>query len=273
MRASWAAFFMMMSLLPPGMAMAQPGARAETPTSQGTSAPCTQDANVDSCWRAGVSAERRGDARGALAAYEASCAAGFQMGGCYEAGKIHFLNPGLRDYAAAKDRMTRVCDSADVGIGPYGCTYLGIIYRKGLAGGVRIDRAFAVLSRSCFQHNSLPSIDGKGCEILADSIPDADEMGVADEIWQPAYIAYLALAMGCSDAMPALCAKAQALHDRAVTEKARWLARCAEDVEAVGLSGGCGDLPRAARVTAYEQRQQFRRGMVRLFSRVTEYAG
>ena len=39
-------------------------------------------------WRAGVKAERRAGARAALAADDASCAAGLQIGGCYEAGKI-----------------------------------------------------------------------------------------------------------------------------------------------------------------------------------------
>lgn len=272
MRSIWAAFMMSLAVLS-SAATARPVQRAEVPMGDQSPSACVQDANVDSCWRSGVAAEKRGDSGAALAAYEASCTAGFQMGGCYEAGKIYFLNVQLRDYAASKDRMARVCESDDVGIGPYACKYLGIIYRNGLSGTAQLDRAFAILSRSCFLHNDAPFIDGNGCEILADSIPGADEMGVADEVWQPDYIAYLAFAMGCSDDMPALCARALAIHGRATAHSARWLARCEEDVEAVGFSGRCEDLARSASVAGYEQRQAFRRHLVRIFNRATEYSG
>ena len=120
---------------------------------------------------------------------------------------------------------------------------------------------------------SLAFIDGNGCEILADSIPDADEMGVDEEIWQPEYIAYLAFAMGCSDDMPVLCDRALEIHRRAVAQSARWLGRCAEDVEAVGFAGQCEDLSRAASVADYDQRQAFRRRLVSMYHRATEFAG
>lgn len=98
-------------------------------------------------------------------------------------------------------------------------------------------------------------------------------MGVDEEIWQPEYIAYLAFAMGCSDDMPALCDRARAIHSRATEQSARWLGRCAEDVEAVGFAGQCGDLSRAASTADYEQRQAFRRRLVSMYYRATEFAG
>ncbi|WP_299016599.1 hypothetical protein [uncultured Caulobacter sp.] len=254
-----------------GPVMAQPTARAEAAMEPRPGA-CAPEANVDSCWRAGVKAERRGDARAALAAYEASCAAGLQIGGCYEAGKIYFLNLSLRDYGKSKDRMTPVCEGTDPGIGPYACKFLGIIHRKGLAGEASAERAFDYLSRSCFPRGE-PFIDGNGCEILADNVPGADAMRVDDEVWNPGYIAYLALAMGCSDDMPALCARAQALHRKAIAQSARWLARCVEDAAAVGFSGRCEAVVQSARAADYEQRQTFRRRLVRMFHLATDYAG
>lgn len=130
-----------------------------------------------------------------------------------------------------------------------------------------------MLSRACFLHNPEPFIDGNGCEILAGSIPEADDMGVDDDIWQPEYIAYLAYVMGCSDDMPALCDRARVIYSRSVAQSARWLDRCADDVKAVGFSGRCEDLSRAASVSDNEQRQAFRRRLVRMYHRATEYAG
>ncbi|BBC73959.1 conserved hypothetical protein [Altererythrobacter sp. B11] len=256
-----------------GPAIAQPGPLSEAAANGPLASACEQDANVDSCWRAGVAAERRGDAPGALAAYEASCAAGFQMGGCYEAGKIYFLNKTLRDYRKSRDRMLQVCESDDVGTGPYACKYLGIIYRKGLAGAPDVERAFGSFSRSCFPTTDQPFIDGNGCEIFADTVPSADEMSVPDEVWHPDYIAYLALAMGCSDDMPALCQQASAIHHRALATSAQWLARCAEDAEAVAFAEGCEAVVRSAAPGKFERRQEFRRRVVRMFHRATDYAG
>lgn len=273
MRSSLTAFFIVAVAVVTGALAAAPTQSAGVSMDEQTILACVPEGNVDSCWQSGVAAEKRGDAQAALAAYEASCNAGFQVGGCYEAGKIYFLNVDLRNYEAAQERMERVCGSDEIGIGPYACKYLGIVYRNGLTGEPRIDRAFAELSRACFLHNPAPFIDGNGCEVLADSIPGADEMGVDEEIWQPEYIAYLAFAMGCSDDMPALCDRARAIHSRATEQSARWLGRCAEDVEAVGFAGQCGDLSRAASTADYEQRQAFRRRLVSMYYRATEFAG
>lgn len=238
----------------------------------GQSTVCAPEANVDSCWRAGVKANKGGDAKAALAAYEASCAAGLQINGCYEAGKLYFLDPQLRDYGKAKDRLAPVCDGSDPGLAPYACKFVGIIYRKGLSAERSAEQAFAYLSKSCFPRNE-PFIDGNGCEILADSVPDADAIGVSDEVWHLGYIAYLALAMGCSDGMPLLCGRAQAIHRTAIAQSARWLARCVEDAQAVGFSDGCETVVRSASPAQFEQRQLFRRRLVQMFHRATDYAG
>ena len=261
----------MMGLAAAGPAMAQTTQRAEAAMDVQPMA-CAPVSNMDSCWQAGVKAEKGGDAQAALAAYDASCAALIQMSGCYEAGKIYFLNPRFRDYGKSKDRMTQVCASTDPGIAPYACKYLGIIYRKGLAGKPRADQAYEYLSRSCFPRGE-PFIDGNGCEILADNVPGADAMGVADEFWHRGYIAYLALAMGCSDDMPALCGRARALHREAIARSASWLARCVEDAEAVGFSARCETVVQSASPADYEQRQTFRRRLVQMFHRAQDYAG
>lgn len=266
-----AAIVMMMSgaIFPsPPIQAAQPMQTAAAEP-QGQSSPgCVRMGNVDSCWQAGVAAEKRGDAAGALANYEQSCAADLQMGGCYEAGKIYFLNRTLRDYAVSRDRMVRVCESDDVGIGPYACKYLGIIYRKGLVGKPQRDEAFMALSRACFLHNAAPFIDGNGCEILGESLAGGDALLRSGQARQRDYIAYLAFAMGCTDDMPALCSKAQALHRRATATSARWLERCAE--EAAAFSGSCEGLARSPAGADYEQRQALRRQLVRMFRNATD---
>lgn len=272
MRMSWAVLVMLTAASagsdPAVAASGRGGARA---TAIQASSDCTRDGNVDSCWRAGVQAEKRGDAVAALAAYEASCAADFQMGGCYEAGKIYFLNTTLRDYGRSKDRMVAVCQSDDVGIAPYACKYLGIIYQKGLSVKPQPAKAFSYLARSCFPSGE-PFIDGGGCELLGKHVPEADAMEVADEVWHPAYIAYLAFAMGCSDDLPAQCNQATSLYRRAVAQSAGWVARCIEDAQAVAWKG-CHDMVRSASVDDHEARQAFRRAMVRVFHRATDYAG
>ncbi|WP_448661785.1 hypothetical protein ACG3SL_14030 [Sphingomonas sp. CJ20] len=220
-----------------------------------------------------MAAEKRGDAVAALASYDLSCEAGFQVGGCYDAGKIYFLNRALRDYRAAEKRMARVCSSDDVGSGPYACKYLGIIYRNGLTAKAQPDRAFATLSRACFFHNDGPFIDGNGCEILADSVPSADAIAVDASVWHRDYIAYLALVMGCTDDMPALCTKAQALHRRALASSAKWVRICAEDVRNSAHLHSCADLPKSALAAGYDTRQTLRRQLVRLFNGATEFSG
>ncbi|MBT2246960.1 hypothetical protein JQK15_26050 [Sphingobium sp. BHU LFT2] len=108
---------------------------------------------------------------------------------------------------------------------------------------------------------------------MATMFPEADEMGVADKLWAPEYIAYLAFAMGCSDDMPAQCNEALAIQRRAVARSASWLARCAEDAEAAQFREKCEDMVRAASADDYDARQTFRRTMVRIFRRATGYPG
>lgn len=268
MRPISAVLFLMISLA----AVSAP-ASARSERINGTdSAACTRDGNVDSCWRDGVQAEKRGDAEAALAAFEASCTAGFQVGGCYDAGKIYFLNAKLRDYGRSKEKMAQVCASDDVGVAPYACKYLGIIYQKGLSVSLGLEQAFGYFAKACFPQGE-PFIDGSGCELLGNHVPGADEMGVADELWEPEYIAYLAFAMGCSDDMPAQCNQALAMQKRAVAQSASWLARCAEDAEAAQFTEKCEDMVRAASADDYDARQTFRRAMVRIFRRATGYLG
>ncbi|WP_123639925.1 SEL1-like repeat protein [Tsuneonella flava] len=271
MRSIWAALIMVMGLaVVSGPADAQPTKSDKALRTVQPLSPCTKDANVDSCWRAGVRAEERGNAEAALAAYDASCAAGFQVGGCYEAGKIYFLNAKLRDYGKSKQKMERVCESTDVGIAPYACKYLGIIYQKGLSVAPRPDRAFSYFAKACFPRGE-PFIDGNGCELLGNNVPDADAAGVPEEDWRPEYIAYLAFAMGCSDNMPAQCNRAQAIHQRAVKRSANWLARCAEDAKTVQFRARCEDMPRLASVEEYDARQSFRLSVVRMFRLAADY--
>ncbi|CAA0112318.1 Uncharacterised protein [Starkeya nomas] len=254
-----------------GVIASSSGAVHAQPAAQDPSPPaCVKDGNVDSCWSAGVAAEKRNDAAAALANYERSCAAGFQMGGCYEAGKIYFLDPARRNYGLAKDRMALVCDSDDAGIGPYACKYLGIIYRNGLTAEPQVDLAFRPLSRSCFLHNAEPFIDGNGCEILAESLPTADDMGLSDTAWQRDYIAYLAYAMGCTDDMPALCTKARDRYRRAIAASASWPARCVEQLERSPFPGTCDAVTDPGMSVQFEQRQKLRRTLVRMFRTATE---
>ncbi|MFC0205771.1 SEL1-like repeat protein [Novosphingobium soli] len=268
MKSLWAVLILMIS----SAAVSAPANSRSVRSDEMTSAGCSQDANVDTCWRAGVQAEKLGNAEAALAAYEASCTAGFQVGGCYEAGKIYFLNPRLRDYGRSKAKMAQVCESDDVGVAPYACKYLGIIYQKGLSVTPRPERAFGYFAKACFPRGE-PFIDGSGCELLGNHIPDANAMGVVGDLWQPDYIAYLAFAMGCSDRMPAQCNQAGVIHRRAVAQSADWLARCAEDAAAVQSLERCEDIVRLALADDYDTRQAFRRGMVRMFHRATDYAG
>ncbi len=77
--------------------------------------------------------------------------------------------------------------------------------------------------------------------------------------------------MGCSDDMPAQCNQAQAIYRRAVAQSATWPVRCTEDAEAVAFEEPCANLAHVAAVDDYESRQKFRRAMVRLFQRATDY--
>lgn len=231
---------------------------------------CTAVDDVDSCWKAGVLAERRGDAAAAFNAYERSCSAGLTINGCYEAGKIAFLNPALRDYRLARKRMARVCASGDVGLGPYGCTYLGIMQRDGL-GGERLARESAYsFVRACFTHNADHRLDGRGCEALADSLPAARAMGRSDAQWPREYLRYLAYAMGCTDGMPALCAKASAIYRRGEAESSGWLVACDDPLLPRAPAGTCSRLADPALSAEPSQREILRRTLADRFGAATD---
>lgn len=232
-------------------------------------APCVQDNNVDTCWSAGVAAEKRGDKVAALAAYDRSCEAGFQQGGCYEAGKLYLTEPALRDAAMGERRMAAVCASDDVGIGPYACRYLGVMYRDGTGGAAQPGAAFAALSKACFLHNPAPFIDGEGCAQLARSVPVRGAVRLKPgAAWDRDYLAWLGLAMGCTDARPDLCDQAQRRHRAAVAAKAGWVARCDEEVaEDAGIS--CAALAQVPKDQPFEARKAQRLQLVSLFRTAT----
>ncbi|MDQ1093449.1 hypothetical protein QE400_002862 [Xanthomonas sacchari] len=251
-------------LLAPAHGTAQAGGAAAAGP-----AACVPVNNVDSCWEDGVAAERRKDGAAALAAYVRSCDAALQQGGCYEAGKRYLLDPAVRDGAAAEPRLRAVCDSDDVGLGPYACKYLGLLYRDGI--GVAPQPALAVsrFARACFLHNAAPFIDGEGCALLAERVLAADDPSQSGTPWPRDYVAYLAYAMGCTDGMPAQCGKAQALYARAVAGEATWLARCEDVLGGRAPAGTCPLLADPAVARGADARQAVRRTLVDLFREAT----
>lgn len=245
-------------------------ALADRPPAPVDATACAAVDDVDSCWKAGVLAERRGDTAAALAAYDLSCSAGFTINGCYEAGKIAFLNPGLRDYRLARKRMARVCASSDVGMGPYGCTYLGVMQRDGL-GGEKLARESAYsFVRACFTHNADHYLDGRGCAALGDGLPPAHAMGRSDAQWPLEYLRYLAYAMGCTDGMPALCAKASEIYRRGEAASAGWLIACEDPQLPRAPAGTCPLLADPALSAESSQRQILRRTLADRFDAATE---
>lgn len=245
-------------------------APAGAPPARVDATACAAVDDVDSCWKDGVLAERRGDAAAALAAYDRSCSAGLTINGCYEAGKIAFLNPALRDYRLARKRMARVCASSGVGLGPYGCTYLGIMQRDGL-GGERLDRESTYsFVRACFTHNADHYLDGRGCAALADSLPAAPVMGRSDAQWPREYLRYLAYAMGCTDGMSALCAKASEIYRRGEAASAGWLVVCEDPLLPRAPAGTCPQLADPALSAELSQRQILRRTLADRFGAATD---
>ncbi|MBB3910459.1 hypothetical protein [Sphingomonas desiccabilis] len=230
---------------------------------------CAAVDDVDSCWKDGVLAERRGDAAAAFAAYDRSCSAGLTIYGCYEAGKIAFLNPALRDYRLARKRMARVCASRDVGMGPYGCTYLGIMQRDGLGGERLAGESAYSFVRACFTHNADHNLDGRGCAALGDGLPTARVMGRSDAQWPHEYLRYLAYAMGCTDGMPALCAKAGEIYRAGEAASADWLVLCEDPSAPRAPAGTCQMLADPALSAENGQRQILRRTLAGRFVTVT----
>lgn len=244
-----------------------PAGSVSSPTATAVCAPVD---DVDSCWKEGVVAERRGDQAAALAAYDRSCTAGLTIYGCYEAGKIAFSDPRLRDYQVARARMARVCASPDIGMGPYGCTFLGIMQRDGLGGPRQLRESTFSFVRACFTHNDDHYIDGRGCAALADDLPTADVMDTNHIAWPRPYIRYLAYAMGCTDQMPQLCGKATDLYRRGEAASADWMVMCEEHLAGGAPAGICPRLADPALSADLDHRHVLRRTLARMFGVATD---
>ncbi len=186
---------------------------------------CEQENNVDTCWSRGVDYENLGDLAGALAHYDMSCEAWLQTGGCYEAGKIYLQNRELRDHARAYDRLSRVCDSDDIGEGPFACKYLGWMHHTGIGADKDHGKAWEFLVQACFLHNDGRIIDSEGCHFLAEAALTTYPPSVVPD-QTGAYIAFLALAMGCADGAEGICEEAKALFARETAASALWIDRC-----------------------------------------------
>ncbi|QWP78584.1 sel1 repeat family protein [Lysobacter sp. K5869] len=210
----------------------RPGPISEAP-------PCEREHDVDTCWGMGVSAARAGDLALALGYYDKSCDAGFVTYGCYDAGKLYLHNRRLRDYAKAYERLGRSCKGSDPGQAPYACKYLGWMHQTGIGAKKDNREAWRLLSAACFVRAEGPLIDGEGCDLLAKTILIEHPLGDAQQ--QRArvgsgYLAYLALAMGCTDAADTVCAKAKTMLADAKAARAAWAAFCDED------SGDCAGM-------------------------------
>ncbi len=163
---------------------------------------CKRADDVDTCWRAAVGLEST-DLPAALAAYDRSCAAAYQMAGCYAAGKIYLLNRSLRDYPRAYDRFDRTCREGDASIGPYACKYQGWMAERGIGTHKDVTRAHDLFLRACFLHN--PQLtDGEGCLYLGQSY-----LAGRDIVTVPNWLAYLSFVRGCLDRIDDACLAAQ----------------------------------------------------------------
>lgn len=200
---------------------------------------CERKHDVDTCWGLGVSAARGGDLALALGYYDKSCDAGFGTYGCYDAGKLYLHNRQLRDYAKAYERLGRSCRGGDPGQAPYACKYLGWMHQTGIGAQKDNEQAWRFLSAACFVRAEEPLIDGEGCDLFARTILMKHPLGSAQEQRKRVgggYLAYLALAMGCTDAADTVCAKAKAMLADARAAGAAWAVFCDED------SGDCAGM-------------------------------
>ncbi|MFV0624513.1 tetratricopeptide repeat protein [Sphingomonas sp. ac-8] len=213
----------------------------EYPAPARQSPPCEQTANVDTCWSRGVSAARGGDLRGAAEHYAMSCEAGFNMGGCYSAGKLYLHNRQLRDYARARTVFTRVCASDDPGQGPYACKYLGWMYWTGTGVSRDLDKAWGALSRACFLHNDALLIDPEGCHFYAKVI---DELRVASpgRYRDTEFLSYIVLSQACTDDAATVCDEARTRYRTAAARNAPWLKRCEEAARRTNTFATCADI-------------------------------
>jgi hypothetical protein len=195
------------------------------PPTAAESPPCEQQYNVDTCWQRAVDFENLGDTGAALAHYDMSCDAWLQTGGCYNAGKIYLQDHELRDYARAYDRFSRVCSSDDIGDGPYACKYLGWMHQTGIGADKDQEKAWEFLARACFLHNDVRMIDSEGCHFLAKAAQKNYPPSVVPN-QTGAYIAYLALAMGCAEGAEGICEEAKALFASETAASALWIDEC-----------------------------------------------
>lgn len=210
-----------------------PGPAADSP-------PCEQDFNVDTCWGLGVAAARGGDVALALGHYDKSCDANLGTQGCYEAGKIYLQNKKLRNYARAYDDFTRVCESDDVGQGPYACKYLGWMHLRGIGAAADTEKAWQFLSKACFFHNDALFIDAEGCHFFAETVQKISKANGTPQ--RGGYLAYVALAMGCADPSEGLCAEARTHIAKATAASTQWVERCDQELTSDGPAQTCADL-------------------------------
>jgi hypothetical protein len=208
------------------------------------SPPCTRDSDTDTCWSYGVSASRSGDLALALGYFDKSCQAALSTYGCYEAGKLYLQNKKLRSYAQAHDRLTRVCNSDEIGQGPYACKYLGWMHHTGIGAEKDPSKAWGYLAKACFLHNQL-TIDAEGCHFFAKTVLTVHPSGTVQQQRERvggAYLAYLALAMGCTDGAQGLCAEAQSFLANGKAASAAWVTRCDQDIDGTRPAANCAGL-------------------------------
>jgi hypothetical protein len=212
------------------------------PVSQ--SSPCDKENDVDTCWSYGVAASRGGDLALALGYFDKSCDAALFTYGCYEAGKLYLQNRKLRDYAKASDRLIRVCNSDEIGQGPYACKYLGWMHHTGIGAEKDARKAWDYLAKACFLHNEL-TIDAEGCHFFAKTVLKVHPLGNMQQQRKQvggAYLAYLALAMGCSDGAEGLCAEAKSFLANGKASSAAWVTRCDQAISGTPPANNCAGL-------------------------------
>lgn len=234
----------------------------DPPAPADQSPPCEAQSNVDSCWSRGVAAARGGDLRAALGHYDMSCDAGFNDLGCYEAGKIYLHSRALRDYDRATARLTRVCEGDDPGQGPYACKYLGWMSLTGTGTARDLDRAWDRLAKACFLHNGVITIDPEGCHFLAETIRAVQKTPVPG-LPDSDFLAYVALAQGCTDDAETVCDEARTFYATAAARGATWITSCDEIVRARNLFNSCTQMTAAP--ADYEEMMALRRKLVSVF--------
>lgn len=220
-----------------------PNYQIQYPASAAQSPACEEDFNVDTCWSRAVAVARSGDQAGALAHFDMSCDAGFNINGCYEAGKLYLHNRQLRNYSRALTRLTTACDSRDPGFGPYGCKYLGWMYLTGTGTPRDLDKAWSNLARACFLHNDVNMIDGEGCHFFARTVNEA-RAAMPAQYKDAEFLAYLALAQGCTDDAKTVCDEAQALYRQGAGQRAHWVKRCEATARTSQRFTACADMVR-----------------------------